>query len=47
LAEQQGTIGAEFLARRFTRARTDRVDEILKTLVSLGQAREVQGRYVI
>ena len=47
LAEQQGTIGAEFLARRFTRARTGRVDEILKTLVSLGQAREVQGRYVI
>lgn len=47
LAEQQGTIRAEFLARRFTRARVDRVGEILKTLVSLGQAREVEGRYVI
>ena len=47
LAEQQGIVGAEFLARRFTRARVDRVEEILKTLVSLGQAREVGGRYVI
>ena len=47
LAEQPGTIGAELLARRFTRARAGRVGEILKTLVSLGQAREVEGRYVI
>jgi hypothetical protein len=46
LAEQQGTIGAEFLARQFTRARAGRVAEILKTLVPLGQAREVQGRYI-
>ena len=47
LAEQQGIVGAEILARRFTRARVDRVEEILKTLVSLGQARQVEGRYVI
>lgn len=47
LAEQQGTIGAELLARRFTRTRAGRVEEILKTLASLGQAREVDGRYVV
>ncbi|MEX2263348.1 MAG: DNA methyltransferase [Bryobacteraceae bacterium] len=46
LAAQQGTITVETLARGFTRARTERVKEILKTLVSLGQAREVEGRYV-
>ncbi|MGC2398866.1 MAG: hypothetical protein WA510_03755 [Acidobacteriaceae bacterium] len=47
LEETQGTIGADLLARQFTRARASRVEEILKTLVSLGQAREVEGRYVI
>jgi hypothetical protein len=46
LAEQQGTISAEFLARQFTRARAGRIAEILKTLVALGQAREVEGRYI-
>jgi hypothetical protein len=40
-------VGADILARRFIRARAGRVDEILRTLVSLGQAREVEGRYVI
>jgi len=47
LEEQQGTIGADLLARQFNRARAGRVEEILKTLAALGQAREVEGRYVI
>lgn len=34
---------ARALARRFTRAPRDRVAELLDTLVSLGQAREVNG----
>ena len=46
LAEQQGTIGAEFLAPQFTRTRASRVAEILKTLAALGQATEVHGRYI-
>ena len=42
-----GPISVEVLARTFQRARTDKVAELLATLVALGQAREVgEGRYV-
>lgn len=34
------------LAKQFIRARVERVEELLDTLVSLGQAREVEeGKY--
>ena len=42
-----GATAADALARTFTRARATRVEEILKALVSLGQAREVEGRYLV
>ncbi|HEX7177470.1 MAG TPA: type IIL restriction-modification enzyme MmeI, partial [Pyrinomonadaceae bacterium] len=46
LAAQKGVVTPEELARKFTRARVERVEELLRTLVSLGQAREVAaGRY--
>ncbi len=41
LAAQPGPATAETIARHFTKARKDRVEELLKTLVALGQAREV------
>ena len=42
-----GPATAEQVARSFTRARTDRVTELLDTLVSLGQCRALEdGRYV-
>ncbi len=42
-----GPATAEQVARSFTRARTDRVMELLDTLVSLGQCRALEdGRYV-
>ena len=42
-----GPATAETLARTFQRARTDKVAELLATLVALGQAREVgEGKYV-
>jgi hypothetical protein len=41
LAAEPGPVDAAALAKRFTRARVDRVDELLRTLVTLGQAREV------
>jgi len=40
LAGQASPVTAETLARHFTRARKDRVEELLKTLVAMGQARE-------
>lgn len=47
LAEQIGPVTAQQLARCFSRARVDRVEELLDTLASLGQARELtDGRYV-
>lgn len=47
LAEQIGPVTAQQLARCFSRARVDRVEELLSTLASLGQARELSdGRYV-
>jgi hypothetical protein len=36
-----GPVSAEALAKSFTRARVDRIDELLDALASLGQAREV------
>ncbi len=46
LAEQPGPATGDQLARTFKRARAARVTELLETLVALGQAREVDGRYV-
>ncbi len=47
LGSQPTGISAEQLARMFQRARVDRVSELLETLVSLGQARELEnGGYV-
>jgi len=43
LAAQPGPAGVETLARCFTRARKDRVAELLETLVTLGQARKLEG----
>lgn len=46
LAAQRGVVTSQQLARAFTRARVERIEELLQTLVSLGQAREVsEGRY--
>lgn len=47
LSTSPGGLTPEQLARTFQRARVDRVSDLLETLVSLGQAREVSGgRYV-
>jgi hypothetical protein len=47
LATNGGGMTPEQLARTFQRGQTKRVSELLETLVSLGQAREVtDGRYV-
>jgi hypothetical protein len=46
LAAGRGVVTPQQLAKQFTRARVDRIEELLQTLVSLGQAREVgTGRY--
>lgn len=46
LAAQPGVVTPAQLAARFSRARVGRVEELLQTLVSLGQAREVgPGRF--
>jgi hypothetical protein len=46
LAAQAGVVTPEQLAKKFMRARVERVEELLQTLVSLGQAREVEtGRF--
>ena len=46
LASERGVTTPAELARRFTRARVECVEELLQTLVSLGQARKVgAGRY--
>lgn len=48
LATERGIVTPEQLAKAFTRARVDRIEELLQTLVSLGQAREVStGRYAV
>jgi len=46
LATQPGVVTPEQLAKKFMRARVERVEELLQTLVSLGQAREAEtGRF--
>ena len=47
LAGERQPLDANALARIFTRARTHDVREIAETLVSLGQARRVEDRYVV
>ncbi|HZS09584.1 MAG TPA: hypothetical protein VFD58_32450 [Blastocatellia bacterium] len=48
LVARQGVVTAEQLAKTFKAARVDRVAELLQTLVSLGQAREVEeGKFVV
>ncbi len=48
LSAVQRVITAAELAKGFKAARTDRVEELLQTLVSLGQAREVEvGKYSV
>ena len=47
LTSQIGGVTSKQLAKTFSRANVDRVEELLQTLVSLGQARETeQGHYV-
>ena len=47
LASQIGAVTSKQLAKNFSRANVDRVEELLQTLVSLGQARETgEGRYI-
>lgn len=43
LAAQAAPVTAAELARHFVRARAAKVGELLKTLVTLGQARELEG----
>jgi hypothetical protein len=43
LAAQNGVVTAEKLAKNFIRARSDTVNSLLQTLVSLGLAREVKA----
>jgi hypothetical protein len=48
LIAQGGTVTPEQLAKHFSRAKVNRVSELLETLASLGQVREVQaGRYIV
>lgn len=48
LAARKGVVTAKELARSFVRARVERIEELLQTLVSLGQAREVgAGRFTV
>ncbi len=48
LSAAQRVITATELAKGFKSARVDRVEELLQTLVSLGQAREVEaGKYSV
>jgi hypothetical protein len=47
LTSQIGAVTPRQLAKSFSRANVDRVEELLQTLVSLGQAREIKkGHYV-
>jgi hypothetical protein len=47
LAGRSAAVTADELAATFSRAKTDRVEELLETLASLGQARAVgDGRFV-
>jgi hypothetical protein len=47
LAAQAAPVAAATLAKSFTRARVDRIEELLQTLVTLGQARQAEdGKYI-
>jgi len=47
LATQATPVTAKTLAKSFTRARVDKIEELLQTLVTLGQARLVEeGKYL-
>lgn len=47
LASQVGAVTPKQLAKSFSRANVDRLEELLKTLVSLGQARETERGYYV
>ena len=48
LLTAKAPISADAIARQFTRARTDRIAELLDTLTTLGQARKLDdGRYTV
>jgi hypothetical protein len=48
LSAQRGLVTPAQLAKAFRRARVERIEELLETLVSLGQARDVgEGRYTV
>lgn len=48
LERQPGPASTEQIARQFKRARTDRVQELLETLSTLGQVRSMgDGRFMI
>ena len=47
LVEMTSTVTAETLARRFTGRKANQISDILETLVVLGQARRVEGGYVL
>ena len=40
LASEPGPVTPELLAKRFVRARSVKIEELLRTLVTLGQARD-------
>jgi hypothetical protein len=47
LSAQSSPVTAEMLAKSFLRARVDKIEELLQTLVTLGQARQAgEGKYV-
>ena len=47
LASQIGAVTSKQLAKTFARPNVDRVEELLQTLVSLGQARETEHGYYV
>jgi hypothetical protein len=47
LTSQMGGVTSKQLAKSFSRANVDRVEDLLQTLVSLGQARETEEGYYV
>ena len=47
LTLQVGAVTSKSLAKKFSRANVDRVEELLQTLMSLGQARETERGYYV
>jgi hypothetical protein len=43
LIDAAAPLTATEIAQRFTRAKVDKIEELLQTLVTLGQARELPG----